>query len=139
MEYEKEITVPANTSESSPVEDTLKLDKGIVEDAYIYFPAGNMHKVLVKILHGEFQIAPMNRSEWLRGEGAKVPIAHNYDMTQAPYYWKIFACSPGTTYEHKPLLHVGLNPAYIVRPENVIVGQLKLIKNFLAKMFGEEE
>ena len=138
MEYEKEITVPANRLESLPIEETLKLDKGIIEDAYVYFPAGCVHKVKVKILHGEFQIAPMNRSEWLRGEGSKVPVAHNYDMTQAPYYWKIIACSPDTVYEHKPLLHVGLNPAYIVRPENVIVGQLKLIKNFLAKMFGEE-
>jgi hypothetical protein len=138
MEYEKEITVPANRPESLPVEETLKLDKGIVEDAYIFFPLGCVHKVLMRVFHGEFQIAPMNRSGWLRGEGARVPVAHNYDMTQAPYYWKIIACSPTTTKEHKPLIHVGLNPVYIVRPENVIVGHLKQIRTLLARMFGEE-
>jgi len=141
MEYELEITVPLNTSLTSPVEATLKLDKGIIEEGYVYFPLGCAHMTQVKISHGAFQIAPMNRNEWgLKGEGVKVPFATKYDLTTAPYYLTIKAASPGTLYEHKPLVHVSLNPTYIARPENVIVGQLKAIKNLLAGAFaGPEE
>jgi hypothetical protein len=128
-----EITVPMGTPTTNPVQDTLKLDKGIIEEGYVYFPLGCVHKVLVRIFHGEFQIAPMNRDEWLRGEGVKVPFGTKYDLTVAPYYLKIYAASPDTLYEHKPLIHVGLNPTYIARPENVIVSQLKSIKNILSE------
>jgi len=131
MEYEIEVTVPANTLASAPVTETLKLDKGILEEGWIYFPLGCVHMVLARAFHGQFQIAPMNRDGWLHGDGARVPLASKYDMTGAPFYLVIKACSPGTSNPHTITVHVGLNPAYVARPENVVVAQLKQIKGRL--------
>jgi hypothetical protein len=139
MEYEIEVEVPADTPASDPILETLKLDKGILEEGWIYFPLGCVHKVLARIYHGQFQIAPMNRDGWLRGDGARVPIASKYDLTQAPYYLTIRACSPGTTYDHAITVHVGLNPVYVARPENVIVGQLKGIKTRIDQVSDKVE
>jgi hypothetical protein len=139
MEYEIEVTVPANTLASSPVVETLKLDKGVLEEGWIYFPYGCAHLVQVRVFKGAFQIAPFNRDGWLRGNGARVPLATKYDMTEAPFYLTVKACSPGTTLEHKITVHVGLNPVYVARPENVIVGQLKGIKTRLDQVSDKGE
>jgi hypothetical protein len=136
MEYELEMLVPANTPQSEPVEYELVLDKGIIEDAYIYFPLGCVHKVLVKVFHGEFQIAPFNRDEWLRGEGAKVPFAAKYPMTDGPFTLTFLCASPNTTYDHKPVAHVTLTEKYVAMPETVLSGQLKKLTETTEKIIA---
>jgi hypothetical protein len=133
MEYEKEVTVPANTPENDPVKDEIQLDKGILSGK-VYFPLGCVHLVQARLFHGEFQIAPMNRDQWLKGEGAEVPFADNYDMTDEPFLLKIRACSPGTTYEHKIKVHASVIPEWLARPEQVLSRQLAVLRGILEQV-----
>jgi hypothetical protein len=137
MEYEKEVTVPANTLEADPVLDELILDKGVLS-GYVYFPLGCIHLVKVRIYHGEFKIAPWNPDGWLMGEGARVPFADNYDFTDPPYTLKIRAASPGTVKQHKPLIHASVIPKWLARPEEVLSGQLSQTRKTLEGI-GEVE
>lgn len=137
MEYEWDLTVPANTPESSPVVAELRLAKGAIQEGWIYFPLGCVHMVKARVFYHDFQIAPIIRTEWLKGEGARVPFASNFEIDEKPYSLTVKACSPGTTYDHTLTIHISLLPAHLVRPETVIVGNLKLLREEVGEFAGE--
>jgi len=130
VEYETEITVPAGTKDSDPAEKILTIDKGTIR-GWVDFPFGCANAVKVRIYHGTFMIAPFNKDDWLRGTGTRVPFGESYDLKEPPYSLRILASSPGTKYEHKPLIHVSLLPTWMARPEEVLSGQLKQLKERL--------
>lgn len=100
MNYAWDITVPANTLEKSPKEQTLKLTKGVITKIELKYPAGCHGMVKVKLLRYEHQLVPVNPVDWVTGDDEPVTFPEYYELKATPYQLKFQACSPGTDYPH---------------------------------------
>ena len=130
MFFAWDITVPANTAESSPKEQILKLTKGIITKVDIFFPAGCHGLVKVRILRNEFQLIPLSKGEWVTGDDAAIPTEGYYEFETIPSKLKFIAHSAGTTYPHTITVRVEIKRrAEIKDPE--LIQTLKNIEELL--------
>jgi len=127
VEYETEITVPAGTKELTPVHVILDIEKGSLY-GYVDFPFGCANLVQIRVRHGSFQIAPFNRQGWLKGSGTRIIFADRYDVKEPPYHLRIEGSAPNATLNHTPVIHAEILPTHVAKPEEVLSGQLKGIK-----------
>jgi hypothetical protein len=95
-----DITVPAGRLEASPLEETLKMTKGMITDISIKFPAGCHGMVKVRLLHEESQLVPLSRDEWVTGDDEIVPSEVHFNLSAETNMLKFVGCSPGTSYDH---------------------------------------
>ena len=136
MEYETELTVTAGTEEKDPKDKTLSLEKGSLY-GYVDFPFGCANLVQIRVRHGSFQIAPFNRQGWLKGSGTRVVFADRYDLKEPPWSIRIEGSAPNATLDHTVVVHAEILPTHVAKPEEVLSGQLKGIKERLDKL-GEK-
>ena len=108
MYYHFAVTVPAGTTEVSPVTEILKLTAGVIHDVSIRFAAGCRHYVYLKLLHQEHQVWPTNPEQAFRGENILIPIKEYYPLTTEPFSLKAVAYAPNTIYDHTLRINVGL-------------------------------
>lgn len=102
--------MPANTSASSPVEQTLKLTSGVITHIGVKFPAGCHGMVRVRLLHQTSQLVPLSRGEWVTGDDEEVPSETFFELWALPYSLRFQGCSPGTTYPHTVTVRVTVLP-----------------------------
>jgi hypothetical protein len=110
MIFAKDFTVPANTPEDEPEEWPIKVSSGVLSYVGFKFPAGCHGMVKVRLWHGEFQIVPLNKDEWITGDGEEVKFTEFYEVDEEPYEMKIRACSPDTTNDHTITLRMVVLP-----------------------------
>ncbi len=115
-----DITIPADTSESSPKEQILKLRRGIITKADIKFPSGCHGLVKVRIFRSDFQLIPLSHSEWVTGDGETVPTETYYKLDEAPRQLKFIGCSPTTTYDHVITVRIQILPSEVVESTAVL-------------------
>ena len=132
MFYDFAITVPANTLESAPVSQALKLSMGVIQKVYLLFPPGPHGMVKLKILEGGHQFLPTNPDGYFASDDEVLNIDEYYELISEPYSLKAVAYSPGTTYNHTISVRIG-----ILRPEEVekSSGLMMALKRFF-KLVG---
>jgi hypothetical protein len=108
--YAWDVTVPAGTEDSAPIEQTLKLTKGTVTKVSIKFPAGCSGLVKVRVFHEEFQLVPLTKGEYVTGDDETVDAEMLYELGSRPYALKLRASSPGCQYDHTITVRVTLMP-----------------------------
>jgi len=69
MFYAWDIIIPADTEESDPVEQALKITKGVITKLSVKFPPGCKGLVKVRILRYESQLVPLSRGEFQEENG----------------------------------------------------------------------
>jgi len=116
-----DITIPADTSESDPLEKDLTLTH----------PPGCHGLVKVRLFRFDSQLIPLTRDEWVTGDGETVPTALRYELLEEPYALKFVGCSPGTRYEHTVTVRVN-----VMRPRPDPVEQLVELLRTLFKRMG---
>ena len=132
MFYDFAVTVLANTLESAPKEQTLKLTTGVIQKVSILFPPGPHGMVKLKLLEGGHQFLPTNPEGYFASDDEVLDIDEFHELTSAPYSLKAVAYSPDTIYPHTISIRIG-----ILRPEDVEKGSglMLALKKFL-KMIG---
>ena len=113
MFYAWDITVTANTLETSPKEQILKLSKGVITQAIIKFPAGCHGLVKARLRFHEHQLVPLSSGEWVTGDDEAVATEAYYEMGSTPYELKFIGVSPGTTYNHTITVRIQVLPKTI--------------------------
>ena len=98
--YIVDVTVPANTPESKPVEQTVKIEEEVVVKIMVHFPAGCHGYVYTACYYGEEQIFPRPYGSYLHGDGETIAWEEYYELPETPCYLTIRAWSPGTSYDH---------------------------------------
>jgi hypothetical protein len=106
MFYAWDITIPAGRAVTNPVEQILKLSKGVITKCDLTFPSGCHGLVKVRIKHREHQLIPLSSDEWVIGDGETVPTEAHYELDKSPYQLKFIGCSPTTIYDHKITVRV---------------------------------
>lgn len=110
MLFTKDITVPANTLDSAPKEDIIKIAHGIITWISVLEPPGCHGMVHCTILHHEHQIAPSTLNMTMTGDTTPIEWDEFYESYQPPYELKVKLWSPGTTYPHRVTVRVAVLP-----------------------------
>ena len=132
MFYEFAITVTANTLESAPKEQELKLCAGVIQKVHVLFPPGPHGMVKLRFLAGGHQYLPTNPEGDIASDDEVWRADDEYYELEVPYILKVVAYSPGTTYNH--MLRGRIS---ILRPEEIekASGLMVALKKFL-KLVG---
>lgn len=104
MEFSFPVTVPANTAETSPTRETVKLSIGVLRKVGIYFPWGCAGLVGVRICHYEHQLYPTNPGEWFAGNEILIEFESEYLILDGPGEFKIEAYNSDDFYSHTPVV-----------------------------------
>lgn len=107
-----DITVEANTLAEDPLEQYLKITKGVITRVDVKFPAGCHGMVGIRFLRYEQQLIPLTSDEWITGDDETVPTETYGNLTDYPYQLKLVACSPDTTYDHTITVRIQVLPTY---------------------------
>jgi len=105
-----DITITANTTEETPLEDWLGLPRGIITQVDIKFPAGCHGMVKARLFKEALQLVPLSEDEWVTGDDETVPTDTYCELLDKPYKLKIQACSPDTDYDHTITVRIEVKP-----------------------------
>jgi hypothetical protein len=100
MFYDFSITVPANTPQSAPVEQTLELTAGVIQRVSIQFPTGTYALVHVQLLYHEYQVWPTNPDGSFNADGYPLEWDEAFSLDSAPYEIKAVMWSLADTYDY---------------------------------------
>ena len=113
MLYQRSLTIPANTPESSPVSATLKLTVGTITRMEVEFPAGCVYQVGARVRDKGWQVMPWTRDEWLNSENYVVFCDAPYPLASAPYVLTLIGYNEDTVNDHTLQLRVTLREGEI--------------------------
>jgi hypothetical protein len=127
--YHFSVTVPAGTTEASPVEQDLKLTHGVIKHLAIGFPTGCKQLVKARLYHQEHQIFPANPDEPASWNGGMEGGEEHYKLEEAPYALTVRAYAPTATAAHTITVFVLLLPVEVAEPWREQISLLDRIKN----------
>ena len=108
MFYSTTITVPAGTTEASPVIQRLKLSAGIIHIVDVEFRSGTDFRVGVRIDLGGHQVYPTNPDGDLKADGRAIVFGDYLPLAYGENELIIRGYAPTTTYEHIVYIKVGV-------------------------------
>jgi len=132
MFYAWDITIPANTQATTPLERVLKITKGVVVRFGVKFPSGHHSLVKVRLFYLDSQLFPLSRGEWITGDDEAIDVPEYFEIKGAPYTLKFHGCSPGTTYPHLVTVRVVILPKEVAS----FVPLIELLTKILQRIFG---
>jgi hypothetical protein len=98
--YAETISVPANTSEDSPVTRDITIKEQFITRMEVGFEDGCGWMVKVRIQYGIKQFFPDRLGTWLVGNDETVGWEERFTMPAPNETLTVYACSPGTKYDH---------------------------------------
>lgn len=127
MIFEHDLTVPANTAESSRASTTLTLEKGIVHQLDVLFPFGCNGEVLVVIKRGQHQVWPSNGQGQLKGDGFPITGKVWLELEEEPFELTAEGWSPDTTYPHVVTIRLWMQRREILEPGGDVPGIIRRV------------
>lgn len=110
MLFEASITIPANTSSSSPTTQILKIAHGIITKIMVRPRPGHAALAHMVILHHEHQIAPSTEGMDFSGDTFPIDWEEYYESYQPPYELKLKGWNEDDTYSHTFDVFVAILP-----------------------------
>ena len=129
MYYVKAITITAGTTEAAPVEETLKVTKGIIHRVEVEFYPGPRRYASVRILFHDHQVWPTNPDTAFSTDGYTIAFDEYLDVSSAPLDLIIQGYAPDADYNHVVTIRIGLLESRgAVMLLAALKGMLKLFK-----------
>ena len=110
MYYYLEIDAPPQTTEHTPIRETIKLSRGVLEFIDIGFPTWNARLGRCRIYYNSIMIIPFNRASWLSGHDTTLRIPLSLNLDADPFEITIEVNNLDDTYSHE--LSFGLSMKY---------------------------
>lgn len=133
MRYNYELSVPANTSERSPVRQECKLTHGVLTQlSLMYAPEGN-GMLSSRLLLGGFQLVPLNPEGVIRAAWPPRDWDDHHELYAEPYTIILEAWNDDDTFAHTIYLALTLMSQDVVE-----AGQkdLSLVARILRRVLG---
>lgn len=124
MYYQTTITIPANTAESEPVRESVRMAKGTISKVEIIFPPGCCGLVHIQILHHESIIFPSSPDESYIGNEYPIFWNEDFPLTESPFELVVQGWNYDVRYSHSP----------VVRFE--MLSQVNNLASYFAKLIG---
>lgn len=100
MLHSKHVTIPANTSASSPFRTTFKVNRGVIYRVWLSFPAGCAGLARIAIKHEGHPFLPVHEGDYIRGDGVNFEYPIFYEIESEPQQMTIVAWNLDELYEH---------------------------------------
>ena len=109
MIYEKTISTPITATEASPQKTVWKLEKGIITDLRVYFPAGSANLLHVIFFFESVQIFPKTSGSF-SGHGGMFEHSNiGYPLLTPPYELILYTWNESTKYAHSVYLYLDIS------------------------------
>jgi len=130
MDYAWDILITADTKASSPKEQLLRLNAGVITKVEVKFPSGQHGMVKVRLYHEDSQLIPLSRGEWVTGDDEAVVMSEYFELKNRPWALKFKGCSPGTTYDHTVTVRITV----LLKIVASMIPVIELLTKLLEKM-----
>lgn len=117
MFYEFDLTIPANTLASSPVESDAIMASGIINQVEVQLPSGLRGLVFTVAWRGQHQLWPSNPDGNIKGNDARIVWGEDYDLTEPPHMITLRGWSPDTSFPHVVTWRFQVTPAPVREAE----------------------
>ena len=111
--YVVDVTIPADTAQTAPKEETVKIEEEVIVSIECHFPPGCRGMVYTACYYGEEQLFPRPYGSYLHGDGETIRWEEYYELPESPCYLTIRAWSPGTNYDHTITWRINALPRWI--------------------------
>ena len=133
MLYSTQITIPANTSESSLVSTSLKLSLGVIHTIWLTFPPGCAGYVKVRMSIDGHPFLPVHKDSYIRGDDFTFAFPVMFEITDEPMTLTIEAWSAGSSYAHSIQVVVLVLPKNLILPPGATEGILEGMKSLIIR------
>jgi hypothetical protein len=120
LDYQYDVTIPANTPASEPYTQSLKLTKGKLVRLILSFQTGCAYMVHVALFIGNHQIMPVIEGQSYAFDGFVLVRDTAFIIDNHPFDIIFKGWSPNTTYEHT----IGVIATVQVEDESIDVQRL---------------
>ncbi len=108
MYYEFAITIPANTAETSPVYQDMRLTEGIITHIEVQFPNGCAGLAHCRLLHWAAQKWPTLPANNFASDGHAIMLDENFELSTEPYELRVLCWNDDDTFDHTIYVRVGV-------------------------------
>lgn len=129
MLYEVDVTAPANTPASAPVEEELVVAKGVVVKVEVQIPSGPMGLTRAQIFRAEHQLWPSNDGAYFKGDGWIISWPENLELLDEPLRLTFRVWNLDDTYEHTITFRVAMVPLALAEELRGLPGLLRRLAN----------
>ncbi len=112
--FNADITTPANTPASKPIETEIPITKGVIHKLEIDFPAGSRGLLHLQIKKGDRLLWPANTSGSFRTDNRLISFAEHREITFPPYKLIAVTWNLDDTHDHIVIIRFGILPRRIV-------------------------
>jgi len=116
MFYDFSLTIPANTPQSSPQRQRIKLTQGVIHKVEIQFPSGCAGLVHVLIRDLEQQVWPTNRDGSFASDNYVISFIEFYELKEPPYEFELEGWNEDDTFDHTITFRFGVLPREALEP-----------------------
>lgn len=133
MLYSKQITISANTSQANASRSYFKVNKGVISNMWITFPAGCAGLVKLRIYHEGHPFLPVNADNYLRGDNITFQFPVMFEITEEPMALTVEVWNEDDTYDHTVDIMFLILPKNVVLPTGATEGILESIKSLVIR------
>jgi len=133
MLYSKQITLTEGKTEATATKRYFKVNKGVISNIWITFPAGCAGLVKMRIYHEGHPFVPVNQDNYIRGDNYTFQFPVMYEITEEPMILTVEAWNEDATYEHTIDILFLILPKGVVLPVGATEGILESLKSLVIR------
>lgn len=138
MLFQASITIPKNTAQSNPTEETLRIAHGIITKFMVRPRFGHASLAHLVILHHEHQIAPSTENMDLHGDEAPIDWEEYYESYQPPYELKLKGWNEDDTFPHTFDVYVAILPRKAIIAFQIVDAIKSLFRGLIPRRVSPE-
>ena len=133
MLYSKQITIAASTTQANSSKSYFKVNKGVISNMWITFPAGCAGLVKLRIYYEGHPFVPVNADNYIRGDNYTFKFPVMFEITEEPMRLTVEAWNDDDTYAHTFDILFLILPKSVVLPVGATEGILESLKSLIIR------
>ena len=133
MLYSKQILLTAGKTEATSTKTYFKVNKGVISNMWITFPAGCAGLVKMRIFYEGHPFVPVNQDNYIRGDNYTFQIPVMFEITEEPMRLTVEAWNEDEKYDHTIDVLFLILPKALVLPVGATEGILESLKSLVIR------
>lgn len=133
MLYSKQIPLTLGKTEAESTKRYFKVNKGVISDIWITFPAGCAGLVKMRIYHEGHPFVPVNKDNYIRGDNYTFRFPVMFEITEEPMRLTVEAWNEDEKYDHTIDVLFLILPKGVVLPVGATEGILESLKSLVIR------
>ena len=133
MLYSKQVLLEAGKTEATSTKTYFKVNKGVISNMWITFPAGCAGLVKMRIYHEGHPFVPVNKDNYIRGDNYTFQFPIMFEITEEPMRLTVEAWNEDATYSHTIDVLFLILPKGVVLPVGATEGILESLKSLVIR------